>query len=171
MTPGDLVEIEQIKQLKYRYMRCLDQKLWDEVGGCFTEDVETHYENGHYRYQGIDEVMRFLSESLEGLRRGGRWGVHLGHHPEIELLSDSEARGLWTLHSAGMDRGTGRASRQDSFYEDDYRRTAEGWRICRTGYKSFTSGSWQATDLALQVGAESDSRSVNARARSQQEQP
>ena len=31
MTPEDLVEIEQIKRLKYRYLRCLDQKLWDQV--------------------------------------------------------------------------------------------------------------------------------------------
>jgi hypothetical protein len=31
MTPEDLVEMEQIKQLKYKYLRCLDQKLWDEI--------------------------------------------------------------------------------------------------------------------------------------------
>jgi len=29
MTPADLVEIELIKRLKYKYMRCLDQKRWD----------------------------------------------------------------------------------------------------------------------------------------------
>jgi hypothetical protein len=31
VTPDDLVEVEAIKRLKYRYMRCLDQKLWDEM--------------------------------------------------------------------------------------------------------------------------------------------
>jgi len=31
MTPQDLVEIEAIKRLKYRYLRCLDLKLWDEL--------------------------------------------------------------------------------------------------------------------------------------------
>ena len=36
MTPEDLVEIELIKRLKYKYARCLDQKLWDEIGECFT---------------------------------------------------------------------------------------------------------------------------------------
>ena len=39
MTPEDLVEIELIKRLKYRYMRCLYQKLWDEMTTCFTPDV------------------------------------------------------------------------------------------------------------------------------------
>ena len=29
MTPEDLVEIELIKRLKYRYLRSIDQKLWD----------------------------------------------------------------------------------------------------------------------------------------------
>ena len=37
MTPEDLVEIELIKQLKYRYMRCVDRKLWSELPDCFTE--------------------------------------------------------------------------------------------------------------------------------------
>ena len=36
MTPEDLVEIELIKRLKYKYARCLDQKLWDEIAECFT---------------------------------------------------------------------------------------------------------------------------------------
>ena len=26
-----LVETEAIKRLKYKYMRCIDQKLWDEL--------------------------------------------------------------------------------------------------------------------------------------------
>ena len=30
MTPDDLVEIEQIRQLKARYFRLMDQKKWDE---------------------------------------------------------------------------------------------------------------------------------------------
>jgi len=30
MTPEDLVEIEQIRQLKARYFRLMDQKKWDE---------------------------------------------------------------------------------------------------------------------------------------------
>ena len=39
MTPADLVEIELIKRLKYRYMRCLDQKLWDEMAETLTDDL------------------------------------------------------------------------------------------------------------------------------------
>ena len=31
MTPEDLVELELIKRLKYRYLRSIDQKLWDSL--------------------------------------------------------------------------------------------------------------------------------------------
>lgn len=160
-----LEDIQAITQLKHRYFRLLDHQDWKALRECFTEDVETHYENGHYHFTGIDEVMRFLSESLEGLRAGGRWGIHLGHHPEIELLSESEAHGLWTLHAASLDRGAGRAGRQESFYEDDYRKVDGVWRIRRTGYTTFTQGSWEAPDLDMQVGDEADSRATNADAR------
>lgn len=160
-----LEDVRAITELKHRYFRLLDQQDWDALRDCFTEDVETHYESGHYRFTGIDDVMRFLSESLEGLRAGQRFGIHLGHHPEIELLSASEARGRWTLHAASLDRSAGRAGRQESFYEDEYRKTAGGWRICRTGYTTFTQGSWDAPGLDMQVGDEADSRATNADAR------
>ena len=30
----DLQEIESIKRLKYKYMRCIDEKRWDDVAAC-----------------------------------------------------------------------------------------------------------------------------------------
>jgi hypothetical protein len=160
-----LEDIHAITQLKHRYFRLLDHQDWDGLRECFTEDVQTHYESGHYHFEGIEEVMRFLSESLEGLRGSGRWGIHLGHHPEIELLSETKAHGRWTLHAAVLDRGAGRAGRQESFYQDEYRKTDGVWRICRTGYETFAQGSWAAPDLEMQVGDEADSRQQNAEAR------
>ena len=46
MTPEDLVEIELIKRLKYKYARCLDQKLWAEIAECFTADAHAAYSGG-----------------------------------------------------------------------------------------------------------------------------
>jgi hypothetical protein len=45
---NDLIEIEAIKRVKYRYMRTLDQKLWDEMATCFTEDAVAAYSGGKY---------------------------------------------------------------------------------------------------------------------------
>ena len=32
----ELRTIEDIRQVKYRYLRCVDTKLWDEIGDTFT---------------------------------------------------------------------------------------------------------------------------------------
>lgn len=161
-----LEKIHAITQLKHRYFRLLDHKEWDALRDCFTDDVQTHYESGHYQFSGIDEIMRFLSESLEALTAGGRFALHLGHHPEIELLSPTQARGRWTLHAPILDRGAGRVGWQDSFYEDEYRLEGGAWRISRIGYTSYTQASWEEPKLEMSLGDESDSREVNARVRS-----
>jgi hypothetical protein len=36
---AQLEEIEAIKQLKYRYFRCLDSKRWAELAECFAPDA------------------------------------------------------------------------------------------------------------------------------------
>jgi hypothetical protein len=53
VTPEDLVEIELIKRLKYRYLRCLDQKLWDEIETCFTPDATARYGGGLYEFEDV----------------------------------------------------------------------------------------------------------------------
>jgi len=39
----DLQELEAIKRLKYKYFRCIDEKLWDEMRSCFIEDATCSY--------------------------------------------------------------------------------------------------------------------------------
>ncbi len=160
-----LEDIHAITQLKHRYFRHLDHKEWGPLRACFTEDVETHYESGHYRFEGIEDVMRFLSESLEGLTAGGRVALHLGHHPEIELLGPTSARGRWTLHAPIVETADGCLGSHDSFYLDEYRKEGDDWRICRIGYESYTQIRYPAQGLEASIGEESDSRAVNANAR------
>ena len=64
MTPADLVEIELVKRLKYKYMRCLDQKRWDEIATCFTEDATCSYSGGKYAFQGRDAIVDFLRKAM-----------------------------------------------------------------------------------------------------------
>lgn len=157
-----LEEVQAITQLKHRYFRLLDHKQWDELRQCFTEDVTTHYESGHYQFSGIEQIMAFLSESLEHLTANGRFALHLGHHPEIELTSASTARGRWTLHAPILEREASRVGWQDSFYEDEYRKNDGVWRISRIGYVSYTTAYWPEPKLEMTFGDESDSRDFNA---------
>ncbi|NQT48536.1 MAG: nuclear transport factor 2 family protein, partial [Chloroflexi bacterium] len=86
-------DIEAIKRVKYKYFRCLDSKLWDEMKECFTEDATTDYRSGTWTFQGVDAIVQFLEESL--LHQNS---VHQGHHPEIEITSDTTARGVWSFN-------------------------------------------------------------------------
>ena len=162
---GALEDTLAIVELKHRYFRLLDTQDWDELRRCFSDDVETAYEDGHYRFEGVDEAMRFLAESLGGLRAQGRIGLHLGHHPEIELHGEAEASGRWTLHAVSFDRPRERVSRLQAFYEDEYEKRDGEWRIRRTGYRTHVQGSWEAEDLRTAIADEADSRRFNARAR------
>ena len=57
MTPDDLIEIELIRQLKYKYARCLDLKLWDDLATTLTEDVVVDYSGGKYHHEGREAVV------------------------------------------------------------------------------------------------------------------
>ena len=39
----DLAALEEIRRLKYRYLRCVDLKLWDEIGEVFTADAKHNF--------------------------------------------------------------------------------------------------------------------------------
>ena len=39
----DLTALEAIRRVKYRYLRCVDLKLWDEMAEVFTPDATADY--------------------------------------------------------------------------------------------------------------------------------
>ena len=88
MTPDDLVDIELIKRLKYKYARCLDQKLWTEIADCFTADARAAYSGGNYSFEGRDAIVDFLSRSMGAETFHSS---HKMHHPEIDLTETVKA--------------------------------------------------------------------------------
>lgn len=130
---ANLVALESIKQLKYRYMRCLDLKLWDEIEGCFTEDATAAYSGGKYTHEGREAIVAFLRRSM------GAESFHSSHHvghPEIALTGDGTATGIWKIDDTVIETKLQFTLRGSAFYEDEYLRGSDGaWRIQRTGYK------------------------------------
>ena len=44
MSPHDLAaDVEAIKQVKYRYLRALDTKHWDDFADTLAEDITANY--------------------------------------------------------------------------------------------------------------------------------
>ena len=126
----DLVVIEQLRQLKYRYLRSLDLKQWDEFGDTLTEDVDASY-GAKLRFAGRQQVVDFMRQSLG---TGSIITVHQCHHPEITVDGDT-ATGRWYLDDKVIILEYRLLLTGAAFYDDTYRRGNDGvWRIARTGY-------------------------------------
>src|SRR3972149_118622 len=116
-----LEDIEAIKKLKSRHWYCLDNKLWDELADCFAKDFVLDVSSG-LKLQGRKAFIQHLTETL-----GARITVHQGHSPEIEITSDTTARGRWALsdhviYAPGNSGFTGWG-----FYEDEYTKEEGQW--------------------------------------------
>jgi len=131
VTPEDLVEVEQIKRLKYKYVRCLDQKLWDDIVDCFTADASASYSGGKYSFDGRDAIIEFLRSSMGD---AGFLSAHRVTQPEIDLLDATTARGTWALVDEVLVKEHGVRVRGAAFYSDEYVKVDGAWRISRTGY-------------------------------------
>jgi SnoaL-like domain len=141
---GKLEDLEAIKRLKYRYWRCLDMKLWDELAGCLTDDATADYGEGRYRFAGAEAILRFLREALG--EESGSLTVHHGHHPEIDLTSATTARGAWALYNYLFNVAHKRCVRIGAYYDDRYVKLAGAWKIAHTGYTYVFREEWSRED-------------------------
>ena len=127
-----LEEIEAIKLLKYRYMRCIDQKGWAEMETLFVPNATCSYSGGKYKFDGRDAIMKFLTESMA---RPTFLSSHRVHHPEIELTSATTATGGWALEDWVIDEQHGITIHGAAFYKDRYVKVGGEWKIEHTGYE------------------------------------
>ena len=139
-----LEDLEAIKRLKYKYWRCLDQKRWSELAECFTEDATVSYGGGQYQFAGRDRIIGFLRDALSV--ESGTFGIHHGHHPEIELLGPTRARGRWALHNYMLNVQQARGVREGAFYEDEYVKVGGAWKLMHTGYTYVFHEEWSRND-------------------------
>jgi hypothetical protein len=103
MTPIEkLLALEEIKQLKAKYFRCVD--TFDREGwlSVFTENAKLKYDSAIARIT-TGEVPAIKIEGKKAI--GEYWDlgnsrlqtVHHGHMPEIEIISDTGARAVWAM--------------------------------------------------------------------------
>ena len=133
MTLEDLIAIEEIKQLKARYFRFLDEKRWDDFALVFAEDAEIDVtddvggEEGHVR--GRQAIADFIRQAVDAAQT-----VHHGHMPEIEILAADRASGVWAMFDyvefppAGETR---QGLKGYGHYHELYVLREERWQIAR----------------------------------------
>lgn len=132
MTPADLVEIEEIKAVKYRYLRAVDTRDWDLLATTLTEDATSAYSNGKLSYEGRDAIIEFLSESMPVK---DMLTSHKVHQPEIELTGPATATARWALEDVVIIVPAGLTIRGAAYYEDRLEKEDGQWRIAHTGYR------------------------------------
>ena len=131
----DLVALEEIRQLKYRYFRTLDMKLWDEFGDCLAEDVVARYGtqamDKPLHYDNRADVVEFMSANLGP----DVITIHIASHPEITVDGDT-ASGSWGFEDTVIVPGFKVLIRGGGYYQDEYRKDPDGkWRISSTRYE------------------------------------
>lgn len=132
----DLASLEEIRRVKYRYLRCVDQKRWDELAETFTADATASYGTPalggkQIELTGRDEILAFLRKRLgpEIIT------VHFASQPEIDIDGDT-ATGTWSFEDTVIATGYRVVIKGAAFYEDRYARGGPDgrWRIAHTGY-------------------------------------
>jgi len=128
-----LMDIEAIKQLKHAYFRCIDTANFDELEELFHEHVSVHFVGGTYEWklQGRAEYMEAVSKAFST----GAVGHHNGHHPELQILSETEATGIWYLADNMWILSENFHTMGTALYWDRYLKVDGRWTIKDTKYR------------------------------------
>lgn len=128
----ELEDLEAIRTLKAAYLNACDLKQPEAVRACFAEG-EVLIDYGHIGvYHDRDSFVKVFEELgchphvLD---------MHHGANPQIEITGAHSARGNWALHYLNIDANTHALMNLSTLYDDEYRRTPEGWRIVSTKAK------------------------------------
>jgi hypothetical protein len=125
-------DLEEIKRVKYRYMRTLDTRAWDEYADTMTEDVIGDYGSSlgeTHNFTDRDSLVEYMRTSLPA----STITEHRVTHPEIDIDGD-EATATWYLQDKVIVPEFDFMLIGAGFYHDRYRRTPDGWKISATGY-------------------------------------
>jgi hypothetical protein len=132
--------VEEIKLLKARYFRFLDTKDYDGLDTIFTDDAvidvrgsTTASNDTKPSVGGLDDglmtglgLKKFFRSSIADLVT-----VHHGHMPEITLLSERTATGIWAMEDRIWFKpgSPSRVMHGWGHYHEAYVRTERTWRI------------------------------------------
>jgi hypothetical protein len=128
--------LEEIRQVKHRYLRCVDLKLWDEIGDTLTEDATVDYGTVGYgkplEVSGRPEIVEFYRTKLGP----AILTAHAAGQPEITVGAGGRtATGIWSVQDTVIATEHRIMITGAAIDHDRYERGADDhWRIARTGH-------------------------------------
>jgi hypothetical protein len=97
-TVERLAAIENIKALKARYFRCMDEKDWPGLQAVSAPDLAADFRdstgtrNESLLTHGAELYVTDLAPILQNITT-----THHGHMPEIEITSPTTVTGVWAM--------------------------------------------------------------------------
>lgn len=126
----DIDDLTAISRLKFRHLRTLDSKLWDEFAETMVPEATATYSE-YLQFESRDAYLTFMRNTLGP----NVITEHRCEHPEIDIDGDT-ASGIWYLADTVLIPGHNMLLRGAAFYSDHYVRCDDGqWRISHTGYE------------------------------------
>jgi len=107
----------------------MDTKQWLPFSQVFSDDVIVDVSHDKHapgdKIVGRANVVDFIRKAV-----GKATTVHHGHMPEIELLSATEARGIWAMFDY-VEFKPSRGIRGYGHYHEEYRKEGGSWHISK----------------------------------------
>jgi hypothetical protein len=137
----DLIDLHDLHQLKYRYVRSVDTQNFDLMATCFTADARAWFAGGAFTFDGREKIIGFLRQLITP----SFVSSHIVVHPELKLTGPGTAEGIWRMQDTvyftaanpiyahanltGGEQLTGAA-----YYHDEYVKEADGWKMRSIGF-------------------------------------
>ncbi len=142
MTVDELLALEEIKQVKYRYIRAMDTHDFELMAECFSDDATVAFSEGLYSMAGREAIIEFF----RGVMTSDLTSSHVVTHPEIVFRNPELARAIWRLQDVihlsapnpevkSTEINGGEELRGASYYYDEYVRRNGRWQIHHSGYR------------------------------------
>lgn len=124
-----LEDIEEIKELKHRYVALIDELIADpDAAGDFVDlfvaDLEVQYD-AYGTFTTKETLTAFL---LNVISPAFSWGFHAAQNPRIEVHGNV-ASAKWYLTAHAVHEGGTTVIPFYGRYVDQYVRTGDGWKI------------------------------------------
>ena len=127
-----LLDVEAIKRLKHAYFRCIDTANVAELSELLHEEVIIEFYGGTYEWS-LTGKEAFV-EAIGAAFNRSSVAQHNGHHPEIEILSETEATGVWHLSDQMWLLDDKIKTSGSAFYYDRYQKRNGQWLIKESRY-------------------------------------
>ncbi|CAA0088509.1 putative protein [Zhongshania aliphaticivorans] len=118
----------EIQDMLYRYADIIDRKAVDELNTIFTADAHIDYSAFGGTVGDLVSTIVFLNEALPAFSAS----QHLNANIQITVDGDIGHGRVMCFNPMEMPIGDNKqVFMLGLWYVDEYRRTSEGWRICR----------------------------------------